>query len=523
MFCVLLFFIVLCPGQSQAAAFEKYLLVVPLRPANAMAKKHAWFGNAFRIAMAQATLSLKTIVFLKNDELEALQQEYKLGNSAPEPGQMEILADEKDISLLYGNYKIKGKQIILNCKIIPGRNFEARSFKISGTKNQLQKLYFKLFEKTSDILNLKVTAAETKAMRKIPGTNLFNTYQTYISALNTLAPNPSGKTLCLKALPMLKRALKSDPKFVLALATRANCRINIAHNQQGKFRDKNLRLAWQDIEAAAKHEPHQPLLMNAQVEYYLTKKQYEQAKKIALENLAMHPANYRNYLLLGYVQRFLKDVEAAEKILLRGLDQQGTELQKKPFQRELGQLLLKRNDKHAEVYLKEVLKLEPANAKLYYLRASALYRLKRYMDVMTEIYKLEAVKTWREVKLLKSKTALILGQSFFEKGNFDRTYSYTSIALSIQPRNFEILLLMTKTLRKKRLGAEARKQLDKAQRAARRKHPKDHLWLGTEFVAQGYREEGAKEYVTYLKLRPKAPERRRLISLIRKLQGEIDE
>jgi tetratricopeptide (TPR) repeat protein len=521
---LLVFVCVACPTQSFAAAFEKYLLVMPLRADNALAKKHAWFGKAFRVGFAQATLSLKTIVFLKDDELESLQKEYKIGKQEPDPGQMETLADEKDIAVMYGSYKMKGKQIVLYCNIIPGRNFEARSFKISGTRNDLKKMYASIFEKTSDILNLEVSGEENKAMKNIPGTSLYGAYKIYISALNILRPNPGSETLCRKAIPLLDQAIKSDPKFVLARATRANCRINIAQIQKNKLRATNLRLAKKDIDSAFKLEPNQPLLMNVRVEYDLTQKKYAEAKAVALKNLDLHPANYRNYLLLGYVYRFLKDSEASEKILLKGLDQQGTELQKKPFHRELGLLLLKRNDKHAEVYLHEVLKIETKNTRLYFLRATALYRLKRYMDVMNEIQKLEAIKkSWRDVKVLKSKTSFALGQTFFEEGDFDRAYSYTSIALNIQPKKFDILLLMAKTLRKKGFGTEARKQLDKALAAARRKHPKDHLWLGTEFVAQGYREEGAKEYVKYLKLKPKAPERRRLISLIRKLQGEIDE
>jgi len=509
--------------RTHATTFENYLLVVPLRPTNELAKKNAWFGKAFRIGMAHAALTLKTLVFLKDDELAALKEEFELGEDEPDPGQMERLADDKDIALLYGSYQIKRRRIILKCKVIPGRNFEVRSFKIVGSPKELQKLFTNTLRKTISILELTVSDKELQALEKIPGTNSFSAYEAFYKALKILKPNQESKILCLKALPLLDRAIQLDQAFVPARAVRAYCRINIAQSRQGKARRENLRWAQKDIKRCLKKNPDNPLLQNAQVKYFLATKRYEKAREIGEINLRMHPANYHNYLLLGYTYRCLKQPEAAEKILIQGLDLQGTDLQKKPFNRELGLLLLKRNDKHAAIYLSEVLKLEPRNAKLYYLRATALYRLKRYMDVMAEIQKTEAIKTWRELKLLKAQTALVLGRSFFEEGDFDRAYSYTSIALNIQPKNFETLLLMAKTLRKKGFAPEARQQLERAQKAARKNRAKDHLWLGTEFVAQGYKEEGVKEYVKYLKMNPKAPERRRLISLIRKLQGEIDE
>ncbi|MBN1596240.1 hypothetical protein JW933_09970 [candidate division FCPU426 bacterium] len=508
---------------AAAVAFEKYLLVVPLLPANAEAKKDKWFGAAFRLAWEQTALSLQTVVFPKEDELRELAKEYGFGSAPPEPGQMERVADEKDIAILYGTYQIKGSSILLECRVVPGRNFEGRAFKITGQKNRLQAVFREAFDRTRVLLDLTVTPAEIEALRRIPGTDAFAAYRHYWQAMQVLAPHPQSKTGALQALPLLDRALQTDKAFVPALATRANCRLMLAQAAKGKTRDKYLQGAKTDLEQCSRLDADHPLSQNAQAAYYLQLKKYAQAREIAEKNLSLHPANYRNYLLLAQAYRFLKMNDEAEKILLQGLDQQGTEIQKKPFNRELGLLLLKRNDQHAEVYLERVLKLEPRNARLYYFRAGALFRLRRYLEVMAEIQKLEAITTWQEVRLLKAKTALVLGQMFYGDGDFDRAYSYASIAMNIRTQDFETLLLMAKALKKKGLAPEARKQLEAAQAAVRKNHPKDHLWLGTEFVAQGYREEGAKEYILYLKRRPKAPERRRLISLIRQLQGDLDE
>jgi len=66
---------------------------------------------------------------------------------------------------------------------------------------------------------------------------------------------------------------------------------------------------------------------------------------------------------------------------------------------------------------------------------------------------------------------------------------------------------------------EARKQLDSARQIVDNQRARDHFLLGTEYIAQGYKEEGAQEYITYLKLTPHAPERSQLIQYIRKLRG----
>lgn len=509
--------------RVEAVVYEKYLLVMPLRPANQSARKQAWFGKAFRQAMNNAVLSMQSLIFLKDDELASLQDEFQLGSGTPEPGQLEHLADSKDIALLYGTYLIKGNQLIVNCQVIPGRNFEVSRFKVTGSPKKLEALFTSIIKHTTQILDLEVSEDEMKSLRRVPGTHTFAAFYQFHRASNLVAADPENKPQCQKALPELNKALKRDPAFVPALALRADCRLTLASGAKVKERQSQFNLAKRDLEKGLKFHRRHPLLMNAQVKYFLLTKKYAKAREIGQENLMRHPANFRNYLLLGMAYRMLKMPDEAEKILIQGLDQQGTELQKKPFNRDLGLLLLKRKDKHAVVYLKEVLELETRNAKLHYLRAAALYRLERYLDAMKEIQTAEAVKNWKDLQRLKARTTRSLGRIFFEEGDYDRAYSYTSIAMNLAPNNFETLLLMAKVLRKKGFHQEARHQLDVARATARKKHPKDHLWLGTEFVAQGHRQEGVEEYRLYLKLNPKAPERRRLISLIRKLQGDADE
>jgi len=269
-----------------------------------------------------------------------------------------------------------------------------------------------------------------------------------------------------------------------------------------------------------KLEPENPLLQNAAIEYFMASKNYSHAKTLAEAGLKSHPVYSHNYLLLGRIYRQLHMPQEAEKVLLQARNQQRTDLQKRDFNLELGLLSLKRNDKHAEVYLKEVLKLEPQNARVLYFRAAALYRLGRHMAAMQEILEAQRIKNWKKLKQLKARTSLALGRTFFEKGDYNRAYSYASIALNLGFRDFETLLLMAKAMRKLGYHPEARKQLDLARKKARPDGAKDHLRLGTEYVAQGFPQEGVREYVLYLELDPKAPERRRLISYIRKLRGE---
>ncbi len=68
-----------------AMAWEKHLLVVPLRPLNHEAKQISWFGQAFRPAWAHAGLSLKALILLKDDELAVLRREFNIGDGKPAP------------------------------------------------------------------------------------------------------------------------------------------------------------------------------------------------------------------------------------------------------------------------------------------------------------------------------------------------------------------------------------------------------------------------------------------------------
>ncbi|MCD4814273.1 hypothetical protein K8S19_11350 [bacterium] len=520
---VFLALMIIAQGPAHAVVYEKYLLAFPLRPDNPSAEKSRWFGNAFRIALEETVLSLKTVVFIQDDELDAIRKEYGLSDQEPDPGKMETIADDKDIAILHGTYQLQGDKISLFLSIIPERNSEARTFKVVGSTKRLDKLFANTLQKVAEILELTVTPADQKVFDIVPGTHLLSAFHSYTNAIVLLKKPAIKNNTRIKAVLYFTEALKSDAGYLSARVGRAACRINLAKTARGKSAKRYITLAKNDVDKAVRINPVDPLLLNAQAGYLMLFKKYADAKKIAEKNLALYPANHENYLLLGKIYRALKMTAEAEKILLQGLDQQGTALQKKAFHRELGLLLLKKKDKHAEVYLKEVLKLEPNNFRLYYLRATALFRLKRYLDVMTEIQKAEVLKKWRDLNLLKAETVLALGNVFYEEGDYDRAFSYASIAINIRDRHFETLLLMAKVLRKKGFRLEAKRQLEAARKLARKKHPKDHLWLGTECVAQNLKNQGAQEYVLYLKLNPKAPERRRLISLIRKLQGEIDE
>ncbi|MEW6515872.1 MAG: tetratricopeptide repeat protein [candidate division FCPU426 bacterium] len=513
----------LSAAPGRAAVYEKYILVVPLRPANAAAQKQAWFGPAFRTALQQAALSMQTLVFLKDDELSALQKEFGFGAGEPEPGQMERVADSKEIAVLHGSYRLEGDSLVVECQVIAGRNVEGRTFKVAGSTRALRPLFSSIWEQVCKNLNLTVTEREAELLKLIPGTDSWAALEAYQQAWVAAGANPESSEACRAALPHLERSLKQDPKFVPALALRSECLWTLDGPRAATAKKGSRPPAMRDLDRCLKLQPENPLVMNAHERFLIDQKAYEEARVEGEKNLSLYPTNYRNYLQLAEAYRRLKRVPDAERLLISGLDQQGTDFQKMPFNLSLGLLLLKSKDEHAEIYLRDVLKLIPKNAKLRYLRAGALYRLQRYLDAMHEVQQAEAVKSWAELLKLKALIATALGNRFYEEGDFDRAYSYTTIAMNLRPNHFEVLLLLAKVMRKKGFHEQARQQLDAAQRAARKSHPKDHMWLGTEYVAQGFRDEGAKEYTLYLKLNPKAPERRRLISLIRQLQGETDE
>lgn len=510
-------------APCQAAALEKYLLVVPLRPENAEAKKQAWFGNAARMVFQQAALSMHTLVFLKDDELAALQKEFNLGAGEPEPGQMERVADSREIAVLYGGYRLEGDRLIVQIHLIAGRNVEARVFTVTGSTRSLRALFAGIWEQVCKNLNLTVSEREQLLFKRLPGTDAWAALRAYYQAWARAGMNLESEEACRSALPLLEQALNQDPQFVPALALRSECRWTLGQKGPSQEKKTSRLQAQRDLDRALKLQPEHPLVMNAQVRFHLEREAYAEASAVGEKNRSLNPANFRNYLLLAEAYRRLNRIPDAERLLISGLDQQGTDLQKKPFNLNLGLLLLKNKDHHAEIYLREVLRLSPKNAKLRYLRAGALYRLKRHLDAMSEIQQAEAIKSWPELLKLKGLVAMALGNLFYEEGDFDRAYSHTTIAMNLKPNDFEVMLLLAKVMRKKGFHEQARQQLDAARRAVRPSRPKDHMDLGTEYVAQGFRAEGAREYTEYLKLYPKAPERRHLISLIRQLQGETDE
>ncbi len=516
-----IFFLLEAGFALPARAWEKCLLVLPLRPLNHEAKQISWFGPAFRLAWAQAGLSLDKLSLLKDDELAELRREFNLADGKPEPGLLEHLADEKEIAVLYGSYSKKGRQIVLYCHLVPGRNEEKQSYKISGSLTALRLLFTQNFRQILSGLELNLTRQTWKEIERVPGTDSRHAFRYYSQALTIMrSRSPENRITCPQSLLLLNRAIKADPAFVPALAMRAKCRILAAPVRKKNAYQTALNLAWKELETGMKLEPENPLLQNAAIEYYMARDNYSQARTLAEAGLKSHPVCFHNYLLLGRIYRKLNMPQEAEKVLLQARNQQGTDLQKRDFNLELGILSLKRNDKHAEIYLHKVLQLEPQNARVLYLRATALYRLRRHMEALQEILKAQSIKKWKKLKQLKAKTTLALGRTFFDKGDYNRAYSYASIALNLGFQDFETLLLMAKAMRKLGYHPEARKQLDLARKKVRPDQTQDHLRLGTEYVAQGFHQEGVREYVLYLEINPKAPGRRRLISYIRKLRGE---
>jgi hypothetical protein len=512
------------PSPALGAAWEKYVLFIPLRAGDAQTKSAAWFGGAVRDAFLQACQSLGTVVALKDDELSSLSREYKLTDAEPEPGLRERIADEKEIALIEGAFTKRGQTLKLTCHVIPGRNEEARTVSVEGADGALRALFAKFLRETLAQLDVSPDEKASAEIQLIPGTDSLAALQDFTQAALLIRPDPRNSQQCLRALPSLEKALKADPNFSSALAAAAWCRLALARSANAKTPDPAaLAQAQKEVDRAAAADPGNPWVQNARLDLLLTQKNFTAAVTLGEDYVKSHPMNYINYPLLARAYQGAGKLSEAESLLLRGLDQQGTALQKKPFNQDLGFLLLRNKDEKAEVYLQEVIRLEPKRSDLHFLRASALYRLDRFLDAMTEIQQAEALRDWPALKQLKAMTALALGNSFLADQDADRAYSYTTIASKLRPRHFETNLLMAKVLRKKSLLDEARKQLDLARDLAGTDRPKDHLLLGTEFVAQGYKEEGAKEFVAYLRLDPKAPEREQLIALIRKLRGEPEE
>jgi tetratricopeptide (TPR) repeat protein len=511
-------------GSAQAVSWEKYLLVVPLRAGDgATAKALPEFGQAFREVWAQAACSMPTVVFLKDDELASLQREYRLGDLEPEPALMERVADEKEIAIVYGSFlRAKGK-LVLTCHVITGRNDEGKSYTVEGSETALRTLFKRAVGEGMAQLELVPPEAAERSLAALPGTDSWPALAAFVQALQVLKPGPREPKLCAQALPLLEKAHKLDAGFASAFALEISCRLTGVRPDDPKTLAKVLGDAPKTLEQAAAADPDNPWIQNARLEVLLAQRNPAEAILLGDRFVRSNPTSYRNYLLAAKAYRAADKPQEAEAVLLKGLDQQGTATQKKPFQLELGVLLLKRKDAQAEVYLRDVLVLEPNRTDLRYLRASALYRLGRHLDAMNEIQQAEAVHTWPALTQLKAMVALAAGNDFLAEGDVDRAYTYTAIASKLRPQHFETCLLFAKVLRKKELYTEARAQLELARTLADPKRARDHYLLGAELVSQGAKEEGANEFVIYLKMNPQAPERQQLIALIRKLRGQTEE
>lgn len=519
--------VILALGPATAvwtASWEKYLLVIPPHPADEASRRALpAFGVAFREVMAQAATSLPTLVFLKDDELQTLAQVYRWGEGEPEPALMERVADDREIALLYGSYRVAQERLVITLRVIPGRNEEARTFTVEGKPSALRALFDRTLKETLAVLDLSVRPEEQSALAHVPGTDSWSALEPFVKAVLLLRPDPRDPVLCRQALPLLERSLLADRSFPSALALQISCRLAVDRPQGQKALQRTAAENRKVLDAVRAAAPSDPWVQNAHLELLLAEGLPAEAVTQGERILKVHPSNYRTYLLLAQAYRLTDAPAKAEALLLRGLDQQGTAVQKLPFQLELGLLLLKRKDDRAEAYLRAVLEHDPQRADLRYLRASALYRLGRHLDAMSEVQRAEALRTWPALSQLKAMISLALGNVSLQDEDIDQAYTYTTIAVQLRPRHFETNLLLAKVLRKKGLFEEARAQLDKARSLAHAQRAYDHYLLGVELVAQGAKEMGAQELVTYLKLNPRAPERADLITQIRILRGQDEE
>jgi tetratricopeptide (TPR) repeat protein len=512
----------LCWGVgAQAAAWEKVVLVLPLKAADQESQNVSWFGWAFRDGLAQAFLSFNTAVFLKDDELASVFKEYKLKpQQDAEPGQLEKIADDKEIAIISGSFSRHQGKITIHGQVIPGRSEEAHAFTVTGSDTQLRALFGQVLKESTDLLDLKPNE-NAQELRFVPGTDSWAALEAYTQAQqNRRAGGNNGETPSsrLAQTALLDKALAHDPEFVSAQAQRLTLRLSKPGLEE-KDRKLLVAAAEKETATAAQLEPGNPYLESVRLELLLLQQKYVDAIALGTACVKTHATNYRNYLFLGRAYQGAGRENEAEKILMKALEQQGTPLQKKPFNLELGLLLLNHKDKLAENFLHEVIQLEPNNASLHYWRGLALFNLGRWLDVMDEIQAAEAIHQSNDLKLLKAKTTLALGNDYLKSNDLDRAYTFTTMAAKLRPRHFETSLLFARVLRKKGYLEEAHKQLDAARQIVDNQRARDHFLLGTEYIAQGYKEEGAQEYVTYLKLNPQAPERSQLIQYIRKLRG----
>jgi tetratricopeptide (TPR) repeat protein len=507
-----------------AGAWEKFVLVLPLKPADEPAQNSAWFGWAFRDALAQAFLSFNTVVFLKDDELAAIHKEYKLKpQTEADPGQLEKISDDKELAIVSGTYTRRAGKLTLHGQVVPGRGEEARPFTVTGNDKQLRAFFAQVLKEITDILDIRPNEG-AEELRFIPGTDSGAALEAYAHAQEARRAAGGGETAASRAAQAayLDKAMALDPAFVTALAQRLALKL-AKPGVQEKERKALVAAVSKDADAAAQLEPANPYLESVRMELLLLQQKYVDAIALGSPYLKNHATYYRGYLLLGRAYQGAGRESEAEKTLMKALEQQGTALQKKPFNLELGLLLLNHKDKLAENFLHEVILLEPKNASLHYWRGLALFNLGRWLDTMDEIQAAEAIRPAEDLKLLKAKTTLALGNEYLKNNDLDRAFTFTTMATKLRPHHFETSLLFARVLRKKGYLDEARKQLDATRRIVDAQRARDHFLLGTEYVAQGYKEEGAQEYVSYLKLNPEAPERTQLIQYIRKLRGTGEE
>lgn len=508
---------------AQAAVWEKVVLVLPLKPADQESQSAAWFGWAFRDALAQAFLAFNSVGFLKDDELTALSQEYKLKlKQDAEPGQLEKISDDKEVAIISGSFSRHQGKITIRGQVIPGRSEEARPFTVTGNDSQLRLLFGEVLKETTELLDLKPNE-NGEELNFVPGTDSWPALETYTQALD-LRRNPgTGDEAANRTaqITLLDKALTLDPAFVSASAQRLSLRLTHP-GSDANARKQFLASAQKETEAALRSEPANPYLESARLELLLLQQKYVDAIALGTVCVKTHAPYYRNYLLLGRAYQGAGRGNEAEKILMKALEQQGTALQKKTFNLELGLLLLNHKDNLSEKFLAEVIRLEPKNGALHYWRGLALFNLGRFLDVMDEIQAAETLHKTNDLKLLKAKTTLALGNEYYKTNDLNRAYTFTTMAAKIRPRHFETSLLLAGILRKKGYPEEARKQLDATRQIINNQRARDHFLVGTEYIAQGYKEEGAQEYVAYLKLNPQAAERAQLIQYIRKLRGGTD-
>jgi len=463
------------------------------------------------------------LIYLNEKELKILKKKFKINTSKLEDHKFGQLADKHDISVCYGSYAIKESIISVSIKLITVKGAKPLTFKITGNKYKLKELFSKIIYPVINTLEIAQDNESNAHIQSIPGTDKWGTLKLYTRALNKLRYRPKNIQACSQALPLLNQVLKSEPNHPSARAYRASCQLAVKLARRDKSTKANrFAIVKRDLDNIFSNYPNHPLAHNAMVEYLIATKQYRLGIKRARRYNQIFPANHRQYFLLGHLLRLENQVIEAEVILNQGLKLQGTEYQRKPYYKELGMLLLEHNDHVAEKYLAAAVHLEPTNYKLHYMRANALFRLNRYMEAMKSIDQADRLVKSKLIKDLKSKIATAAASQYYDKIDFDNAFTFATIALNLNNKDFKINLLLSKILRKKGLKHDARQQLELAHSLIKPGKGKQYQLLGNEYIAQGFRLQGAKAYDNYLINNPKAEERIKLRKLIKKLRGNND-